>query len=68
MRPLYDARVEDLGPADFIEVKCVCGHEALIVTVALTQSLRLSGYERILGLQRRLRCQECDRRVRYWFG
>jgi hypothetical protein len=26
MRPLYDARVEDLGPDDRVVVECGCGH------------------------------------------
>ena len=62
MRPLYDARVEDLGPGDFVVVQCACGHEALIHPAALTQSLRLAPYEKIVGLAPRLRCRECDER------
>jgi len=28
MRPLYDARIEDLGPGDFLRVECIaCGHD-----------------------------------------
>jgi hypothetical protein len=26
MRPLYDAKVEDLGPDDQLVVECACGH------------------------------------------
>jgi hypothetical protein len=38
MLPLYAARIEDLGPGDFVKVDCVaCHHVAL-----LTQELRNS--------------------------
>jgi hypothetical protein len=30
MRPLYDARISDLGPGDFVHVECACGHSELL--------------------------------------
>jgi len=31
MRPLFDARIEDLGPGDFLKVECAaCGHDEMI--------------------------------------
>ena len=31
MRPLYDARIEDLGEGDFLRVECAaCGHDEMI--------------------------------------
>jgi hypothetical protein len=26
VRPLYDCRVEDLGPSDLLVVECACGY------------------------------------------
>ena len=62
MRPLYDARIEDLGPGDFLHVQCVCGHDDLIPRVGLLQGWRLPPYTRVLDLERRFRCRECDQR------
>ena len=48
--PLYAARIEDLGPGDFVRVECIaCG-------------LRLPPYTPVLDLEPRLRCRECDAR------
>jgi hypothetical protein len=30
MRPLYDARISDLGPGDLVKVECACGHSELL--------------------------------------
>jgi hypothetical protein len=30
MRALYEARVGDLGPLDYLQVECVCGHLASV--------------------------------------
>jgi hypothetical protein len=55
MRPLYDARIADLGPGDFVRVECAaCGHDELIPAVGLTQGLRLPPYIPILDLVPRL--------------
>ena len=62
MRPLYDARIEDLGPGDFLRVECVCGHSEMIPAIGLTRGMRLPGSMRVLDLQPRFRCRECDRR------
>ena len=61
MVPLYAARVRDLKSGDFVVVNCACGHEALIHPVML-RSLGLKSQDRILDLERRLRCLECDAR------
>jgi hypothetical protein len=43
MVPLYAARIEDLGPDDFVRVECAaCGHDVLITRSALLQGLRLN--------------------------
>jgi hypothetical protein len=63
MVPLYAARIEDLGPGDFVKVECAaCGHDELIPASALLQGLRLPPTTRVLDLQPRLRYRECDAR------
>jgi len=41
MRPLYDARIKDLGPGDFVRVECICGHSELIPSSGLQQGVGL---------------------------
>jgi hypothetical protein len=63
MVPLYAARIEDLGLADFVKAECMaCGHDELIPASALLQGLRLPPTYRVLDLEPRLRCRECDAR------
>jgi hypothetical protein len=65
MVPLYAARIEDLGPGDFVRVECaVCGHDMLIPPSSLRDGLRLPPYTPLLDLERRLRCRECDAKGR----
>jgi len=35
MRPLYAARLEDLGSGDFVQVECVCWHTMLLTAQML---------------------------------
>jgi hypothetical protein len=35
MRPLYDARISDLGTGDFVHVECACGHTELLTAAML---------------------------------
>jgi hypothetical protein len=63
MRPLYDARLEDLGPSDLVVVECVCGHTERL-TAAMLRTAGLPEYEIIVRLQRRFRCRECDEKGR----
>jgi hypothetical protein len=63
MVPLYAARIEDLGPGDFVRAECAaCGHDTLIPASALIQGLRLPPTYLVLDLQPRLRCRQCDTR------
>ena len=63
MVPLYAARIEDLGPGDFVQVRCIaCGHDVLIPPASLLHELRLPPTTRVLDLEPRLRCRECDAR------
>jgi hypothetical protein len=63
MKMLYEARVSDLGPGDFVKVECIaCGHGELIPPSSLLQGLQLPPYTPVLDLEPRLRCRECDAR------
>jgi hypothetical protein len=62
MRALFEARVGDLGPGDFVHVECQCGHDLMIAASTMAHGLRLPDHTRIADLERRLRCRECDER------
>ena len=64
MRALYDARIEDLCDGDFLWVECACGHDEMIPAVGLKRGMRLPPEMKILDLQPRLRCRECDAKGR----
>ena len=58
MVPLYAARIEDLGPGDFVRVECAaCGQDMLIPPSSLLNGLRLPPSTRVLDLEPRLRCR-----------
>jgi hypothetical protein len=60
MVPLYAARVQDLGPGDFVVFKCgACGHTAEIPPSGLLHGLRLKPTDKVLDLEQRLRCRLC---------
>ncbi len=63
MRPLYDARVSDLGPGDLVAVECACGH-AETLTASMLTSAGVAPYFKVQDLGPRLRCRECDERGR----
>src|SRR5262245_50738401 len=57
MVPLYLARIEDLGPGDFLKVDCAaCLHTALLSAAFLSQ-LGLSPREKVIDLNERP-CQD----------
>jgi hypothetical protein len=58
MRPLYDARVEDLTPHDRLRIECGCRR---IAHISVT-GLGLPGWTRVLALKPRLRCENCNRK------
>src|SRR5262249_55001126 len=62
MVPLYAARIEDLGPGDFVRVQCIaCGHDELLTADQLrVKGLALPPHMPLLDLEPRLRCRECD--------
>jgi hypothetical protein len=64
MVPLYAARIEDLGPGDFVKVDCAaCGHTALLAAAFLNR-LGLSQRHKVLDLKDKVRCRGCDVRGR----
>jgi hypothetical protein len=64
MVPLYAARIEDLGPGDFVKVDCaVCGHTTLLALAFLSRP-GLSPRRKVLDLKDRVRCRGCGARGR----
>jgi hypothetical protein len=64
MVPLYAARIEDLGPGDFVKVDCAaCEHTALLAPAFLSR-LGLSPRNKVLDLKDRVRCRACGARGR----
>ena len=60
MVPLYAARVQDLGPDDVAVFKFgAYGHIAELPPSALLRGLGLQLTEKVLGLERWLRCRLC---------
>ena len=60
MVPLYAARVQDLGPDDVAVFKCgACGHTAELWPSFLIGGLGLQPTDKVLDLERRLRCRLC---------
>jgi len=62
MKALFEARIEDLGPGDFVKVECAaCGHAELLASDQLRiRGQALPPYTPVLDLEARLRCRECD--------
>jgi ribosomal protein S27E len=64
MVPLYAARIEDLGPGDFLKVDCsACRHTALLTPTFLNR-IGLSPRRKVLDLKDRVRCRGCGLRGR----
>jgi hypothetical protein len=62
MVPLYAARIEDLGPGDYIRVQgTACGHDELLMSDQLRiKGVSLPPYTPVLDLERLVRCRKCD--------
>ena len=61
MRGLWECRLEDIGQYDRVKVECACGHLQLL-GADYFKAGKLPGYQRIVELERRMRCRECDER------
>ena len=57
MVPLYAARIEDLGPVDFMVVECL--HNVGLPSARFLLSLGFPPYTSIKSLQRYTRCRGC---------
>jgi hypothetical protein len=59
--PLHKARISNLGPRDFVRITCFgCRHETLIPPSIFLLKPDLSPDTRIVDLDRRTRCRECN--------
>jgi hypothetical protein len=64
MVPLYAARIENLGPGDFVKIDCAkCSHTALLTPASLAR-LGLEPRHKVLDLKDRVRCRGCGIRGR----
>jgi hypothetical protein len=61
--PFYAARVSDLGPGDFLQVECACGHTEPLAAAMLTTA-GVGSDERVKGLESRMRCRGSDEKGR----
>ena len=62
--PLYLARIDDLGPGDFVKIDCAaCSHTALLSTAFLSR-LGLDPREKVRDLKNRVKCRGCGARGR----
>jgi hypothetical protein len=64
MRPLYLARIEDLGRGDFVKVDCAACHHVALLTLDFLLRLGLSPESKVLDLKSRVRCRGCGARGR----
>ena len=64
MLPLYAARIEDLGPGEFVKVDCAACHDVALLTPEALRRAGLSPATKVLDLKTRLRCRGCDRKGR----
>lgn len=63
MRPLYDARIGDLGDRDLLKMRCnACSHLVRMSRDYLLRFVRMEPYQPVLSLQRRFLCRKCRTR------
>ncbi len=61
--PRYAFRLEDLRAFHLVRASChACAHKAIIPNAMLLQGQ--PGYTRLISLERRLRCRNCEARGR----
>jgi hypothetical protein len=59
--PLYAARVSDLGPTEYVSVRCECGR-AEVLTAKILFTTGVAPEQKVSDLGRRMRCRECEER------
>ena len=64
MLPLYAARIEDLGPGEFVKVDCAACHHVALLTPEVLVRFGLSPAAKVLDLRARLRCRGCGKKGR----
>jgi len=64
MRPLYLARIEDLGRGDLVNVDCAGCHHVVLLTPEFLPRFGLSPQAKVLDLNWRVRCRGCGERGR----
>ena len=64
MVPLYTARIEDLGPVDFMVVECHSCNNIGLLSGRFLFSLGFPPYSKLRELQRLIRCRGCGVRGR----
>ena len=64
MLPLYAARIEDLGPGDFVKIDCAACHHVALLTPGALLRVGLSPGAKVLDLKGRFRCRGCGRKGR----
>ncbi|HTQ33191.1 MAG TPA: hypothetical protein VMI30_03380 [Stellaceae bacterium] len=63
MRPLYDARLSDLGPRDMVKITCqACAHITRLPRSYFERFARTEPYQPVVSLKRRLGCTRCRTR------
>ena len=62
IKPMYAARLADLEQGDFVKVECACGRTEFVPGGGLADRIHLSPNTRVLDLEHRLRCRECDQK------
>jgi hypothetical protein len=61
--PLYAARVSDLGPTEYVRVRCECGR-AEVLTAKMLLMIGAAPKQNVSDLGRRMRCRACEERGR----
>ena len=64
MVPLYAARIEDLGPGDFVKIDCAACSQTALLTPLFLARLGLGARLKVLDLKDRVRCRSCGVRGR----
>jgi hypothetical protein len=59
--PLYAARISDLGPTEYVRVRCECGR-AEVLTAKILLTTGVAPKQKVSDLGRRMRCRECEKR------
>ena len=54
-------RLEDLGLGDLVQLECACGRTA-VLTPAMLRTAGVEPVEKVVDLESRFRCGECDAR------